>query len=67
MFYNLYQLWNVYRLILHLHGIYIAYSFLCWSFSTSYSYLAYMVTFFYVVEPVGQLEDKDRNKLDEID
>jgi len=65
MLYNLYQLWNVYRIILHLHGVYIAYSFLCWSFSTSYSYLAYMVTFFYVVEPVGQLTD--RNKLDEID
>ena len=66
MLYNLYQLWNVYRIILHLHVAYIAYSFLCWSLSTSYFYLAYMISFIYIVEPIRQLEDKDRNILDKI-
>jgi hypothetical protein len=63
MLYNLYQLWNIYRYILYLHGAYVACSFICWSLSTSYIYLAYMTTFFYV-EPVKQL--KDRNRLDEL-
>ena len=43
--------------ILYLHGAYLACSFICWSLSTSYTYLAYMTTFFYV-EPVKQLKDK---------
>ena len=76
MFYNLYQLWNIYRVILHFHGIYVAYSFLCWTLSTSYTYLAYMISFFYVVEPIKQIKDKefiekdkdkDKNILDELD
>ena len=63
MLYNLYQLWNIYRLILYLHGAYVACSFICWSLSTSYIYLAYVTTFFYV-QPVKQL--KDKNRLDEL-
>ena len=60
MLYNLYQLWNIYRLILYLHGAYVAYSFLMFAMATSYTYLAYMLTFFYVAQPVKQLEDKNR-------
>ena len=63
MLYNLYQLWNIYRYILYLHGAYVACSFIMFAISTSYSYLAYMTTFFYV-QPVKQL--KDKNKLDEL-
>ena len=67
MLYNIYQIFIIYRMILHLHGAYVAYSFICWSFSTSYTYLAYMLTFFYIVEPVEQIKDKERNILDELD
>jgi hypothetical protein len=59
----LYQLWNIYRYILYLHGTYVACSFICWSLSTSYRYLSYMTTFFYV-QHVKQLNDK--NKLNEL-
>ncbi len=58
MLYNLYQLWNIYRYILYLHGAYVACSFIIFAISTSYSYLAYMTTFFYVQQPVKQLDDK---------
>ena len=67
MFYSLYTLynfWYIYSTILHIHGIYVAYSFLMWTMSTSYTYLAYMLTFFYVAQPIKQLEDK--NRLDKI-
>jgi len=67
MFYNIYQLWVIYTIILQLHGVYVAYSFLMWSFATSFTYLAYMLTFVYVAQPVEQLEDKKDNKLDELD
>ena len=65
MLYNLYQLWNIYRYILYLHGAYVACSFIMFV-ATSYTYLAYMLTFFYVTQPVKQLTDKDKNRLDEI-
>ena len=57
MLYNLYQLWNIYRYILYLHGAYVACSFIMFV-ATSYTYI--------YVEPVKQLTDKDKNRLDEI-
>lgn len=69
MLYNIYQIFIIYRMILHIHGAYVAYSFICWSFSTSYTYMAYMLSFFYItqLEPVEQIKDKERNILDELD
>lgn len=57
MLYNLYQLWNIYRYILYLHGAYVACSFIMFAISTSYTYLAYMTTFFYVQQPIKQIEN----------
>jgi len=67
MFYNLYQLWQVYRIILHLHGFYVAYSFVCWTLSESLYYFNFMISLFYIIDPneIKQLEDK--KILDEID
>ena len=66
MFYNIYQLWQLYRFILHLHGIYVAYSFLCWSLGYTYTTMCYFISFFYINEPIKQIEDK-KNNLDSID
>jgi hypothetical protein len=56
--YTFYNVWYVYNIILHIHGIYVAYNFLMWTMVTSYTYLAYMLTFFYISQPIEQLEDK---------
>jgi len=56
--YTFYNVWYVYNIILHIHGIYLAYNFFMWTMATSYTYLAYMLTFFYIAQPVEQLENK---------
>lgn len=66
MFYNIFQLWQLYRFILHLHGVYVAYSFLCWSLGYTYTCMCYFISFFYIYEPIKQIEDK-KNNLDHID
>ena len=66
MFYNIYQLWQLYRFILHLHGVYVAYSFLCWSLGYTYTCMSYFISFFYINEPIKQIEDK-KNNLNDID
>ena len=60
--YTFYNVWYVYNIILHIHGIYIAYNFFMWTMMTSYTYLAYMLTFFYIAQPVEQLENKKINE-----
>ena len=46
MLYTLYNLWYVYRIILHMHGFYVAYSFLCWSMGYTYTTICYLFHFF---------------------
>ena len=58
MIYNLYQIWKVYNIILHIHGVYIAYTYLCWTLSATYSYFTLFLSYFYVSEPLKQIEDK---------
>ena len=63
MLYDLYLMYRTYNIILHIHGIYVAYSFLCWSISSSYYYMNIFISYFYVSKPVLQISDK----LDEVD
>ena len=65
MFYNLYQLWQIYKIILHLHGFYVAYSFLCWTLTSSYYYCSFIFSYFIIINPneIKQIEDKKDDKI----
>lgn len=58
MLYNLYQIWRIYNIILQIHGFYIAFSFICWSFNYTYSFVNYFFSIFYEDKSIKQLEDK---------
>jgi hypothetical protein len=62
MLYNLYQLWRLYKIILHLHGFYIAYSFICWTIGTGYYYTSIILSYFIIKNPneIKQIEDKKK-------
>lgn len=60
MFTYLYNIWIVYRIILHIHGFYVAYSFLCWSLNYTYLSISYFMSYFYnnEINTIKQIEDK---------
>ena len=54
MFSSLYSVKYIYDMTLHIYGLYIIYNNLLWKM-TSYTYLAYMMTFFYISQRTEQI------------
>jgi len=54
MFNSLYTYYNLYNVIIYIRNIYISYIPLIWSMSITYNYF----TFFYIAQPVEQIENK---------
>ena len=62
MFYSLYNLFILYRIMVSIHGVYITYSFFTWLLGTSYIYSIWLLSFIYNPYPVKQLEDKPKKE-----
>jgi len=54
MFDSLYTYYNLYNVIIYIKNIHISYTPLIWSMSITYNYF----TFFYIAQPVEQIENK---------
>lgn len=59
MIYNLYLIYKTYNIFLHLYGIYVAMSFVYWSFGYTYFICSYFMGFFKIEQPQKQLCDVD--------
>ena len=58
---SIYQGYIIYRYILALHGIYVAFSFLKWVLGSTYEYSIWILSFLYTFDsptPPLQIEDK---------
>lgn len=55
MVYNIFYIWKVYTIILHLHGIYIATSFLKYMLSTTCYYCYSIYEYFYPPQVYKQI------------
>jgi hypothetical protein len=62
MLYTLYNIIYIYRIILQLHGYYVAYSFLCWSLGYTYTLITYFISFFYTDNNIEIKQIKDKKK-----
>ncbi len=57
MIYNLYLMYKTYNILLHLYGVYVALSFVYWSFGYSYMICSYFSGMFFVKQPQNQICD----------
>ena len=60
MLYNLYIIYRTYQIILCFHGVYVAYSFICWTLGSLFYYPSIVYGYFY--KPVPQICDKIKEK-----
>jgi len=67
MIINLFTLYNLYRTMRMIHGVYITYSFFRWFLGNIYIYTIWLITFVYDPYLVKQIEDTKLKNVSEKD